>query len=161
MINLKDTINKTQTLLNNIKLVKDKINETIVRGGGIPSKSLSELPNNIKNTINNQTRIETGEINKAELGKESFYVDINLNFTPSKVLVALVQKNYFESGKREVLQGFADSNINNTHDSGYADIYDKRRTTIWITEVSELGFKINTDFLYRKTDVLIKWYAIK
>ena len=33
MENLKSTINKTETLLNNVKLAKDKINETVVRGG--------------------------------------------------------------------------------------------------------------------------------
>ena len=33
MENLKNTINKTETLLNNVKLVKDRINETVVRGG--------------------------------------------------------------------------------------------------------------------------------
>lgn len=33
MENLKNTINKTETLLNNAKLAKDKINETVVRGG--------------------------------------------------------------------------------------------------------------------------------
>ncbi len=34
MENLKNTINKAETLLNNVKLAKDKINETVVRGGG-------------------------------------------------------------------------------------------------------------------------------
>ena len=33
MENLKNTINKTETLLNNVKSTKDKINETVVRGG--------------------------------------------------------------------------------------------------------------------------------
>ena len=33
MENLKNTINKTETLLNKVKLTKDKINETVVRGG--------------------------------------------------------------------------------------------------------------------------------
>lgn len=33
MENLKNAINKTETLLNNVKLAKDKINETVVRGG--------------------------------------------------------------------------------------------------------------------------------
>lgn len=33
MENLKNTINKTETLLNNVKLAKNKINETVVRGG--------------------------------------------------------------------------------------------------------------------------------
>lgn len=32
MENLKNTINKTETLLNNVKAAKDKINETVVRG---------------------------------------------------------------------------------------------------------------------------------
>ena len=33
MENLKNTINKTETLLNNVKLAKNKINEIVVRGG--------------------------------------------------------------------------------------------------------------------------------
>lgn len=33
MADLKTTITKTETLLNNVKLAKDKINETVVRGG--------------------------------------------------------------------------------------------------------------------------------
>ena len=33
MENLKNTINKTETLLNNVKLVKERIKETVVRGG--------------------------------------------------------------------------------------------------------------------------------
>lgn len=33
MENLQNTITKTETLLNNVKLAKDKINETVVRGG--------------------------------------------------------------------------------------------------------------------------------
>lgn len=33
MENLKNTITKTETLLNKVKLVKDRINETVVRGG--------------------------------------------------------------------------------------------------------------------------------
>lgn len=33
MENLKNTITKTETLLNKVKLAKDKINETVVRGG--------------------------------------------------------------------------------------------------------------------------------
>lgn len=33
MENLKNTITKTETLSNNVKLAKDRINETVVRGG--------------------------------------------------------------------------------------------------------------------------------
>ena len=33
MENIKNTINKTETLLNKVKLAKQRINETIVRGG--------------------------------------------------------------------------------------------------------------------------------
>lgn len=33
MENLKNTINKAETLLNKVKLAKDRINETVVRGG--------------------------------------------------------------------------------------------------------------------------------
>ena len=33
MENLKQNIDKTETLLNNVKLAKNKINKTVVRGG--------------------------------------------------------------------------------------------------------------------------------
>ena len=32
-MDLKSTINKTETLLNNVKTVKDQINQIVVRGG--------------------------------------------------------------------------------------------------------------------------------
>ena len=51
MENLKNAITKTETLLNKAKLAKDKINETVVRGGGITSKSLSEIPDNINKML--------------------------------------------------------------------------------------------------------------
>lgn len=57
MADLKTTINKTETLLNKVKLAKQKINKTIVRGGGITSKSLSEIPDNIKSMIKQYSKI--------------------------------------------------------------------------------------------------------
>lgn len=112
--------------------------------------------------INNQNSIKIGEITKESIKTESFDVNINLDFTPSRVLVAIIQNDYFgENVDKKVVQAFADSTINKSADTGYVDIYDKRKTCLWISEVSKTKFKINTNFMYAKTNVSIKWYAIK
>ena len=65
MADLKTTIAQTENLKNKVKLAKDRINETVVRGGGITSKSLSEIPNNIKSMISkNYKKIAIIEMNE-------------------------------------------------------------------------------------------------
>lgn len=161
-MSLKSEIEKLKKLQNEIKSVRNQINEVIVRGGGKQSNSLNEIPQNIERMINNQNSIKIGEITKESIKTESFDVNINLDFTPSRVLVAIIQNDYFgENVNKKVVQAFADSTINKSADTGYVDIYDKRKTSLWISEVSKTKFKINTNFMYAKTNVSIKWYAIK
>lgn len=161
-MSLKSEIEKLKKLQNEIKSVRNQINEVIVRGGGKQSNSLNEIPQNIERMINNQNSIKIGEITKESIKTESFDVNINLDFTPSRVLVAIIQNDYFgENVDKKVVQAFADSTINKSADTGYVDIYDKRKTCLWISEVSKTKFKINTNFMYAKTNVSIKWYAIK
>lgn len=161
-MSLKSEIEKLKKLQNEIKSVRNQINEVIVRGGGKQSNSLNEIPQNIERMINNQNSIKIGEITKESIKTESFDVNINLDFTPSRVLVAIIQNDYFgENVDKKVVQAFADSTINKSANTGYVDIYDKRKTCLWISEVSKTKFKINTNFMYAKTNVSIKWYAIK
>ena len=94
-MDLKSTINKTETLLNNVKTVKDQINQIVVRGGGITSKSLSELPNNINKMLKDnykKTAIikEAKRLGKIEAYSEStFTFNFNLNFKFEKIFFTL------------------------------------------------------------------------
>ena len=95
MENLKNTINKTEDLKNKVKLAKGRINETIMRGGGIASKSLSEIPDNIKSMISeNYKKIAIIKPNKtlqflSTFGETDFVIDTNLNFNPSLIILVL------------------------------------------------------------------------
>ena len=92
MADLKTTIAQTENLKNKVKLAKDRINETVVRGGGITSKSLSEIPDNIKSMISkNYKKIAMGScsIEKVlKVGGEFLEVPIATDFKPSRVIVS-------------------------------------------------------------------------
>ena len=93
-INLNQEIQKTEELKNKVKLAKQRINETVVRGGGSTSKSLAEVPNNIKSMISkNYKKVAIGNIN----GFSDLYVEpntgriynvtLNLSFKPRIVFL--------------------------------------------------------------------------
>ena len=63
MENLKNTINKTETLLNNVKLAKQRINETVIRGGGYDFKSLDKAPERIKSLLKQYSKVAFGTFN--------------------------------------------------------------------------------------------------
>ena len=140
MENLKNTINKTETLLNNVKLAKDKINETVVRGGGITSKSLSEIPNNIKNMISkNYKKIAIVDKNVLLTSNESwkeFSIDLNLNFKPSRVICRL------ENNNRYGIRSSIDSTMNYSADYAGNGIGSNADYYAYITQVSQKGFKL-------------------
>ena len=57
MENLKNTINKTETLKNNIKTIFTQIKQSIVRGGGSDFKSLAETPKQIENLLKQYSKV--------------------------------------------------------------------------------------------------------
>ena len=140
MENLKNTINKTETLLNNVKLAKDKINETVVRGGGITSKSLSEIPNNIKNMISkNYKKIAIVDKNVLLTSNESwkeFSIDLNLNFKPSRVICRLENNNRYDT------RSSIDSTMDYSADYAGNGIGSNADYYAYITQVSQKGFKL-------------------
>ena len=84
MENLKSTIAQTENLKNKVKLAKQRINETVVRGGGSTSKSLAEVPNNIKSMIKEYSKIAIldGLTETYDLTNEAAVIkkDINCDF---------------------------------------------------------------------------------
>ena len=94
MADLKTTIAQTENLKNKVKLAKDRINETVVRGG-ITSKSLIDIPDNIKSMINQYNKVATVEYTNRILVSTSGFgetrIPLNLDFTPKKIFVGITQ----------------------------------------------------------------------
>ena len=91
MADLKTTIAQTENLKNKVKLAKDRINETVVRGGGITSKSLAEVPDNINKMLGQYKKIAMGSCNiekVLKVGGEFLEVPIATDFKPSRVIVS-------------------------------------------------------------------------
>ena len=134
MADLKTTIAQTENLKNKVKLAKDRINETVVRGG-ITSKSLSEIPDNIKSMISkNYKKVAFGRttINEKE-NLQGFYIPLNLAFMPTRVVAN------FENVGLEYISG----RKNLTLDTGYNNgKYEQDRTLCKISLVDSTKFKV-------------------
>ena len=129
MENLKNTINKTETLLNNVKSTKDKINKTVVRGGGITSKSLSEIHDNIKSMISkNYKKIAINNPgNIVTFGYNQFLdvdIKLNLSFNPSRVILIFGDAKTGVSFS-EVVDSKYNINIDTIFSNGYLRAYIK------------------------------------
>ena len=61
MENLKQNINKTDTLKNDLKLAKQKINDKILSGGGTIADNISDVPSAIDGLLGNYKKIAIWE----------------------------------------------------------------------------------------------------
>ena len=90
MADLKTTIAQTENLKNKVKLAKDRINETVVRGG-VQSTSVAEVPKNITKMLGNYKKIAMGSCSKTftlnNANLQTYSIPININFKPSRVIV--------------------------------------------------------------------------
>lgn len=116
MADLKTTIAQTENLKNKVKLAKDRINQVVVRGGGITSKSLSEIPNNINKMLtdnykkiaifDNVKHTETYRYTNQDIPNTNTPVantkivisNINIDFIPKFFIMKMVVRN---SGDRK------------------------------------------------------------
>lgn len=104
MENLKSTITKTDTLKNDLKLARSKINDKILSGGGTIANTISDVPSAIDKMLGNYKKIAIGSdsamfeyvrcnkgLNYDEQIKSKYVrhikIPINLDFTPSRLLV--------------------------------------------------------------------------
>lgn len=95
-MDLKQNINKTDTLKNDLKLARNKINDKILSGGGTLAQTLNDVPNAINEMIKeNYKKVAIGECNfklQTELpygSTETKYIPLNLTFTPQKVFLKI------------------------------------------------------------------------
>lgn len=86
MADLKTTIAQTENLKNKVKLAKDRINQVVVRGGGITSKSLSEIPDNINKMLGQYNKIAVINF-PTPVPIEDGKVQLNLSFIPKQLIL--------------------------------------------------------------------------
>ena len=107
MENLKQNINKTDTLKNDLKLAKQKINDKILSGGGTIADTLNAVPDAIDNMLGNYKKVAIINISSFFVcsnyiaGSSPFSIElpINLGFTPTRILVFI---NGVKHSKAEV-----------------------------------------------------------
>lgn len=91
MADLKTTIAQTENLKNKVKLAKDKINETVVRGG-ITSKSLSEIPDNIKSMLGQYKKIaiiKNDDIISLNGRRKEVKIPLRLDLEPNLIFLTI------------------------------------------------------------------------
>jgi len=87
-MDLENTITKTDTLKNDLKLAKDKINDKIISGGGTIANTISAVPDAIDKMLKENYKkvaiIDTEQYKFADNREFStFKITTNFNFTPS------------------------------------------------------------------------------
>lgn len=156
MENLKNTITKTETLLNNVKSVKDKINETVVRGG-YDFKSLDKAPERIKSMLGQYSKVAFGErnFNGDDLRKNTTIMT-NLTFKPKRIVVTVIHRHAESVSGLEY--GTADSKFNYSEYTANNKPGTLLERTFWITSISKSSFTLNAQESYY--DATVRWIAI-
>ena len=149
---LKETIDKTRELTNNVKIAKNEINDAIVRGGGVRSKDLKGIPQNIRNMVNQYSKIAIGEYSQSDLNNGAHIrIPINLPFNPKKIFVMLQWKN--------CAAGFADSTKNTNR--GNALDYSLGGKSIYVYSYSNKHIEVgNSHNGYLSGAIKFIWIAI-
>ena len=103
-MDLRQNINKTDTLKNDLKLARSKINERILSGGGTIADTISDVPNAIDGMLGNYKKIAIGSdsamfeyvrcnkvLNHDETIEGKYVrhikIPVNLDFIPSRLLI--------------------------------------------------------------------------
>lgn len=88
---LKNTIDNTEELKNKVKLAKQRINETVVRGG-ITSKGLSEISDNIKSMLGQYKKIaiiKNDDIISLNGRRKEVKIPLRLDLEPNLIFLTI------------------------------------------------------------------------
>ena len=134
MENLKQNINKTDTLKNDLKLAKQKINDKILSGGGTIADTLNAVPNAIDKMLKeNYKKVAIIELSSNNVFKhtcersypndidkvKSFEVaTLNLDFIPNKLYI-----NSNTDGNTD--DGFGLCELDNTYTASHGSGFTK------------------------------------
>lgn len=162
MENLKQNIAKTETLKNNVKTINNKINEIIVRGGGITSKSLSDIPNNIKSMLGQYSKLATGgcNIEIPRNGNKSVSIPLNLEFKPKVAFIgikATFHNDYPNDNHIHYLKIPCDKVKIIGIASTYMNLLEAKNFTI---DKQNITFTTSNSYYEDNNSNVVEWYAI-
>lgn len=130
-MDIRQEINKTDTLKNNIKTINNQIKETVIRGGGYDFKSLDKAPKRITDLLKQYRK--TAIFNMDEMfnfpsGEVAVTTEIlikTLEFNPKYVMVLI--KNGGSGNTYDELVIFDDDEFKELWYYGYSDFFRVRR----------------------------------
>ena len=162
MADLKTTIAQTENLKNKVKLAKDRINQVVVRGGGITSKSLSEIPNNIKSMLGQYSKLATGgcNIEIPRNGNKSVSIPLNLEFKPKVAFIgikATFHNDYPNDNHIHYLKIPCDKVKIIGIASTYMNLLEAKNFTI---DKQNITFTTSNSSYEDNNSTVVEWYAI-
>ncbi len=91
-MSLKEVITETESLKNDLKLAKNKINDRILSGGGTKANTISEVPGKIDEMLGNYKKVAYITLNKStkiyyDDDVFDFQLNYSLNFKPSRIFI--------------------------------------------------------------------------
>ena len=127
-MSIKNNINKTEQLANNLKERVNSINQTITSNNGQISNNLSEIPDNINKMLGQYKEIAINNPgNIVTFGYNQFLdvdIKLNLSFNPSRVILIFGDAKTGVSFS-EVVDSKYNINIDTIFSNGYLRAYIK------------------------------------
>lgn len=138
-MNLKQEITKTENLETKLKKGITNINDVIVRGGGVQSTSVAEVPENITKMLGQYKKIAIGNANKkfTQVTSEQT-INLNLTFKPSRVFFKFTVRDEVTWNENSGWIEYGQSDLFNYFDS---TSYYARTKFTW-RELNQTYFKV-------------------
>ena len=90
-MDLKNEIQRNETLKNNVTTIKNQLDTSIVRGGGVHSKTLADTVKNMQGMMKNYKKIAMGTATLTKTSNNLYNLDMNINFNPKRVIVIFLK----------------------------------------------------------------------
>lgn len=105
-MDLKNTINNTNTQKENIKTVATQIDNKLVELGGEQAKDLSDVANKMQNMVGQYKKYASGKDIYATAKKNgsqcSLDITLNINFIPKRIIITNIYFYYWRSGSYQI-----------------------------------------------------------
>lgn len=158
-MDLKNTINNTNTQKDKLKIGKQNIDNKLVELGGEKAIDISDIPNKIKKLTEQYNKVALGSQICKPRGKGSYskIINVNADFEIKRVIsvVGLSNDLFTQSYERRYM-GIDSDKHNSSSNSRYNEYFGKA----YINNLSN-NFKINfTEVKYAGNDYYIQYIAL-
>ena len=155
-MSLKEQITRTENLETKLKKGIKNINNVIVRGGGVQSTSVAEVPDNITKMLGQYSKVASGSFSCGNRLMNGTEINMNLAFTPKRIIACVSSTNVGVRFDR----GSADSSEHYSEGSAYRVEGNNRMASFWIYNITKSKFTIGTGREIGYEGVLVSWIAL-